>query len=75
MYMDRLYRLQLEFFEISQALAQTHNLDDRRQLFQRRLEIIAEASELVYTSEAGIPVHRVPSDASSSSGVSSATSE
>jgi hypothetical protein len=64
MYMDRVYRLQIEFCEISQMLERAQKPEDRHQLCQRRLEIVAEASELVYELDAGIPIHRMPASSS-----------
>jgi hypothetical protein len=64
MYMDRVYRLQLEFSEISQKLARSQMPEDRHQLSQRRVEIIAEASELVYTLDTTIPVQHLPARSS-----------
>jgi len=64
MYMDRVYRLQLEFCEISETLAHTQTPEDRLQLSQRRMEIIAEASELVYTLETTIPIQHIPARSS-----------
>jgi len=60
MYMDRVYRLQVEFSEISQLLARSPKLEQRDQLTQRRMEIVVEASELVFALEATAAVRRVP---------------
>jgi hypothetical protein len=60
MYMERVYRLQIEFCEISQMLARTQKLEDRDKLSQRRMEIVAEASELVYTLDADAPIRHIP---------------
>jgi hypothetical protein len=60
MYRDRVYRLQVEFSEISELLARSPKLEQRDQLTQRRMEIVAEASELVFALEAMAPIRRVP---------------
>ena len=60
MYMDRVYRLQVEFSEISERLARSPELDQRDQLTQRRMEIVAEASELVFAAEATAAIRRIP---------------
>jgi hypothetical protein len=54
MYMERVYHLQVEFCEISHLLARSPKLDVRNQLAQRKMEIIAEASELVYALDTPI---------------------
>lgn len=64
MYMDRVYRLQLEFSEISQMLTRTQTPEDRHQLSQRRTELVAEASELVYTLDTTIPLQHIPARSS-----------
>jgi hypothetical protein len=64
MYLDRVYRLQLEFCEVSQMLAGAQKLEEHDQLVQRRMEIVAEASELVHELDPGIPIYRVPAGAS-----------
>jgi hypothetical protein len=64
MYMDRVYRLQLEFSEISQMLTRSQTPEDRHQLSQRRMELIAEASELVYTLDTTIPLQHIPARSS-----------
>jgi hypothetical protein len=58
MYMERVYHLQVEFCEISQLLARAQKLEDRYQLSRRQMEIVAEASELVHTLEAGTTIRR-----------------
>ncbi len=60
MYMDRVYRLQVEFSEISELLARSPKLEQRDQLSRRRMEIVAEASELVFALEATARIRRVP---------------
>jgi hypothetical protein len=75
MYMERVYHLQVEFCEISQLLARAQKLEDRYELSQRRMEIVAEASELVYEMDAGVSLHRVPAGASSLSEVFAAASK
>jgi hypothetical protein len=40
MYMERVYRLQVEFSEISELLARSPNVELRDQLIQRRMEIV-----------------------------------
>jgi hypothetical protein len=60
MYMERVYRLQVEFSEISELLARSPKVELRDQLTQRRMEIVAEASELVFTLEATARIPRVP---------------
>ncbi len=60
MYVDRVYRLQVEFSEISELLARSPKVELRDQLAQRRMEIVAEASELVFALEATERVRRVP---------------
>jgi hypothetical protein len=60
MYLDRVYRLQVEFSEISELLARSPKLEQRDQLTHRRMEIVAEASELVFALEATARIRRVP---------------
>ena len=60
MYMDRVYRLQVEFSEISEFLARSPKVELRDQLTRRRMEIVAEASELVFALEATERARRVP---------------
>jgi hypothetical protein len=60
MYMERVYRLQVEFCEISRMLAHPIELELRDQLTERRMEIVAEASELVHSPEFDPPTQRVP---------------
>jgi hypothetical protein len=66
MYMDRVYRLQVEFSEISELLARSPELEQREQLTQRCLEIVAEASELVFALETIAPIPRIPAYAPAS---------
>jgi hypothetical protein len=75
MYMDRVYRLQLEFSEISRQLACVQTPEDRHQLSQRRMELVAEASELVYLLDTTIPVQRIPARSSSLLGAVGISSE
>jgi hypothetical protein len=75
MYMDRVYRLQLEFCEISQMLARAQKLEDRHQLVRRRMEIVAEASELVYTLDTTVPIQHIPAHSSSLLGAIGISSE
>jgi hypothetical protein len=75
MYVDRVYRLQLEFCEISQMLARAQKYEDRRELTQRRMEIVAEASELVYTFDTTVPVQHIPAHSSSLLGAIGISSE
>jgi hypothetical protein len=65
MYVERVYRLQLEFSEVSQMLARTQTPEVRHQLAQRRMELIAEASELVYTLDTNTTVQHIPARSSS----------
>lgn len=60
MYKDRVYRLQVEFSEISELLARSPKLEQRDRLTQRRMEIVAEASELVFALEATTQIRHVP---------------
>jgi hypothetical protein len=60
MYTERVYRLQAEFCEISRMLAHPIESELRDQLTERRLEIVAEASDLVHDLEISAPPQRVP---------------
>lgn len=75
MYTDRVYRLQLEFCEISQMLARAQKLEDRHQLFKRRMEIVAEASDLVYTLDTTVPLRYIPAHSSPAFGAIGISSE
>jgi hypothetical protein len=75
MYKDRVYRLQVEFSEISELLARSPKLDQRNQLTQRRMEIVAEASELVFALEATSRIHRVPGHSPAPRSLAAVTSD
>jgi hypothetical protein len=74
MYTERVYLLQIEFWEISRRLAETLELKLRDELVLRRTEIIAEAGDLLHKLKLGVPIRRVPARSSSTldfAGVSS----
>jgi hypothetical protein len=75
MYMDRVYRLQVEFSEISELLARSPKVELRDQLTRRRMEIVAEASELVFALEAGVPIRRIPGSAPASRPIAAVSSD
>jgi hypothetical protein len=75
MYMERVYRLQVEFSEISELLARSPNVELRDQLIQRRMEIVAEASELVFALEATTSIRRVPAAAPASRSLAAVSSD
>jgi hypothetical protein len=75
MYMERVYRLQVEFSEISQLLARSPNVELRDQLIQRRMEIVAEASELVFVFEATPAIRRVSGCAPASRSLAAVSSD
>ena len=65
MYMERVYRLQVEFCEVSQLLSRARTLELQDQLCLRRTEIIAAASDLIHLMDASSELGRVPARASS----------
>jgi hypothetical protein len=75
MYIDRVYRLQVEFSEISELLARSPKLDRRDQLTQRRMEIVAEASELVFALKANALIRRIPACAPASRSLAAVSSD
>jgi len=64
MYTERVFLLQVEFFEISQMLAGPLKLELRDELVQRKTEIIAEASDILHKLKLRIPIRRVPARSS-----------
>jgi hypothetical protein len=64
MYLERVYRLQVEFCEVSQLLSRAQTLELQDQLSRRRTEIIAAASDLIHLVDAGSELGRVPARSS-----------
>jgi hypothetical protein len=75
MYGDRVYRLQVEFSEISELLARSPKIEERDVLTRRRTEIVAEASELVFALEATTSIRRVRGCATAPRSLGNASSD